>query len=259
LKKILVIPIFVALIMILSFLPQDAHAASFELEVGNLNGACEAIAGSWDASTNTCTITGLILYPLWVLKVEAGVTLGVETGIRNDGYINNQGSIYNYGTTFNYNTIYNKGTITNYFTIENFHHILNYGTIKDGCMGSIAGDPVSVNPVIKVCDTTSTTVTPNPATTNLDKTISFRARVNDTSSNSATNPTGTVTWSDGGAGGSFSSGSCTLAPFNSTTSVSACSMVYTPPVTTGPVTITAIYSGDSIHKASSGTSALTVS
>ena len=74
-------------------------------------------------------------------------------------------------------------------------------------------------------------------------------------------PTGTISWSDGGAGGTFSnSGSCTLDS-------SSCTITYTPsttshvtvtPLSVGPVTITAIYSGDSIYDTSSGNSILPV-
>jgi hypothetical protein len=87
--------------------------------------------------------------------------------------------------------------------------------------------------------------------------ITFTATVTDTSG-APTTPTGTVTWSDGGKGGSFSNGSqCTLSAVGS--SSSTCSTTYTPPSTNGPVQITATYPGDSTHAASSGSSALTVS
>jgi hypothetical protein len=103
--------------------------------------------------------------------------------------------------------------------------------------------------------TSTTTVSPNPSFMALTSTKTFHITVTDTSS-SPTTPTGTVSWSDGGAGGKFSSASCTLV--SSSSSASTCSIVYSSPSKTGPVTITATYSGDSKHAASSGTSALTV-
>lgn len=68
-----------------------------------------------------------------------------------------------------------------------------------------------------------------------------------------------ITWSDGGAGGKFASGTCTLTAVSLTTNQSKCSVVYTAPSLARTVTITAIYSGDGTHKTSSGTSALIVS
>ena len=107
--------------------------------------------------------------------------------------------------------------------------------------------------------TTTDTITPNPVTTVIASPVTFHARIFDSSSGTKSVPTGTVSWSDGGAGGSFNSTSCTLSPISgSTTTTSLCNISYTPPASTGPVTINGTYSGDSIHSTSSGTSALTV-
>jgi hypothetical protein len=98
---------------------------------------------------------------------------------------------------------------------------------------------------------TTTTVNCNPSTVIIGSSSTCTATL------SGSSPTGAVIWSDGGAGGTFSSsGSCTLSP--STTSSSTCGVTYTPPASPGSVTITASYSGDSSHAASSGTSALAV-
>src|SRR3989454_4167547 len=105
---------------------------------------------------------------------------------------------------------------------------------------------------------TTTTVLPSPATTGLGEPITLYAKVLDSSVGTKSIPTGTVSWSDGGAGGSFNATSCTLAQFGTSTSTGMCNIAYTPPANAGPVTITATYSGDSTHKISSGTSALTV-
>ena len=106
---------------------------------------------------------------------------------------------------------------------------------------------------------TTTTVTPNPAGAAIGAPVTFHAKVLDSSSGTKSIPTGTISWSDGGAGGSFNATSCTLSQYRTSTSTGICNIVYTPPVNAGPVTITATYSGDSTHKTSSGTSALTVS
>ncbi len=110
---------------------------------------------------------------------------------------------------------------------------------------------VAVSPVYSL-NTTTTAVTPNPSSVIIGNTITYTATVADTSV-TPTTPTGTVSWSDGAAGGSFSnSASCTLDASG------ACTIVYTPSSTSGSVTITATYGGDSTHAVSSGTSSLTV-
>src|SRR2546428_3534049 len=105
---------------------------------------------------------------------------------------------------------------------------------------------------------TKTAVTPNPATTSIGALITFYAKIVDSSSGTKGIPTGTVSWSDGGVEGSFSSSSCMLAQYSTSTSTSICSIKYNPPANAGPVTITGTYSGDSIHNTSSGTSPLMV-
>src|SRR2546426_3883846 len=99
--------------------------------------------------------------------------------------------------------------------------------------------------------TSSVTVTPNPASANQGSQITFTARVVDTSS-SPTVPTGTVSWSDGNAGGTFSQVSCAL-------SSGICTTVYLPPtgIASG-IIITARYQGDSTHLSVLNTSTLTV-
>jgi len=98
--------------------------------------------------------------------------------------------------------------------------------------------------------TSSVTVTPNPASANQGSQVTFSARVTDTSS-SPTTPTGTVSWSDGNAGGTFNQVSCAL-------SSGICTTVYLPPPgVASSITITARYQGDSIHLSASTTSTLT--
>jgi hypothetical protein len=97
--------------------------------------------------------------------------------------------------------------------------------------------------------TTSITVTPNSASYVSGQSLTFTALVTDTS-NSPTTPIGTVSWSDGNDGGSFSSSACTL-------SSGTCTISYTPySSSSNSVTITASYGGDSTHQTSSGISQL---
>src|SRR2546428_157285 len=105
---------------------------------------------------------------------------------------------------------------------------------------------------------TKDTILQNTAATIIGLTIDLSAKVLDSSSGTKSIPTGTVSWSDGGAGGTFTSTACTLAQFGTSTSTSICAVTYTP-ANTGSATITGTYSGDSSHQISSGTSALTVS
>ena len=92
----------------------------------------------------------------------------------------------------------------------------------------------------------------------------FTGMATDTYSGTKTTPKGTLTWTDGGAGGKFTvngiaTNTCTLSSGSSTTS--SCKITYTPPSTSTVgtvITITAKYSGDSAHKSSFGSSKLTV-
>ena len=98
---------------------------------------------------------------------------------------------------------------------------------------------------------TSTTVTPNSATSYYGDPVTFTVTVTDplTSQNAVT---GIVSWSDGGIGGTFSSTDCTLYS-------ASCTVSYTPSVNSpSGVTITANYGGDSTHQSNSGSSYLTV-
>ena len=101
---------------------------------------------------------------------------------------------------------------------------------------------------------TTTTVSPNPASVTPGSPLTFAAAVKDTSG-SPSAPSGSVSWSDGGAGGSFSAATCTLSSLSS--SQSQCSTTYTSPSTPGSATITGTYSGDSTHSSSPGASSLT--
>ena len=107
--------------------------------------------------------------------------------------------------------------------------------------------------------TTSTTVgcAPNPATLNGSTTCT--ATVTDTDAGAAVAPSGTVSWSNGGATGSFASGTCTLGSGSGGTA--SCSVSYTPAAvasSSAPQVIKAAYGGDTDHATSSGTTLLAV-
>jgi Bacterial Ig domain len=103
---------------------------------------------------------------------------------------------------------------------------------------------------------TSTAVSSSSSTVSAGGTVTLTATVTDTSTTAGpTVPSGTVSWDDGGAGGSFSATSCTLG------SGGTCQVTYTAPASPpsgGTVVVTGTYSGDSVHAASSGNTALAV-
>ena len=89
-----------------------------ELQVGNSNGTCEVIGGTWDSGTNTCTINAnLTINTGKLLTIDSGVTLTVT------GIISNSGIIY------------------------------NSGTINEECGSSITGNPVQGTAPIHTCPT----------------------------------------------------------------------------------------------------------
>ncbi|TMI33677.1 PKD domain-containing protein [Candidatus Bathyarchaeota archaeon] len=94
---------------------------------------------------------------------------------------------------------------------------------------------------------TSTIISCTPSTVVIDQTASCNATVTDTSSSSATAPTGTVAFTPGGT--------CNLS---SPSGASASCSVTVTPTSSGTLSISASYSGDSTHTASSGSSSLTV-
>jgi len=97
---------------------------------------------------------------------------------------------------------------------------------------------------------TVTTIAPNPVTIYSNDPVSLTATVSDPSM-SPNALTGTVSWSDNGAGGSFSEMYCYTPSEN-------CETSYTPNASySGTVLITANYGGDDVHSASSGTASLT--
>ena len=149
-KRILILSIF-TIFIILSFLPKDAHAISYELQVEDSNGMCEVIGGIWDTGTNTCTINNILRLDAGdLVTVDSDVTLMVNGAIGNLGTINNSGTISsNPGSSIqNYGTINNSGTIAN----NSGGRIYNGGTINNRCNSTILG-LVDGNSSINICNT----------------------------------------------------------------------------------------------------------
>jgi hypothetical protein len=95
---------------------------------------------------------------------------------------------------------------------------------------------------------TTTTVSCSPSSIRLNGTTTCTAVV------TGVGPSGTVTWGNGSAPGSFTASTCTLA---SGTGATSCSVAYTASAV-GTQTITAAYNGDANNATSSGTAPLIV-
>ena len=133
--------------------------------------SCQAISGTWNTSTSTCTISSFSLNPDDLLTVDNSVfpnislaitgTLDNNGGtihnsgtiiINNEGtlnnlakFVNNGGTINNFGTIHNNELsaiINNGGTIANYAIIINDVKgtITNSGTMRNMCGGTITSD-----------------------------------------------------------------------------------------------------------------------
>jgi hypothetical protein len=99
--------------------------------------------------------------------------------------------------------------------------------------------------------TTSLACSPSPVTTGTATTCT--ATVTDTQSSGASTPTGTVSFTASSTAGQFANpGSCTLQA-TGTTAIASCQTTFTPSATAS-YTLTANYTGDNTHLASSGQS-----
>ncbi|GEM_PF-2057335 len=101
-------------------------------------------------------------------------------------------------------------------------------------------------------DSTSVSISPSSPTANAGASVTLIVTVED-AQNPSNTPSGSVLLSDNNAGGTFSPSSCTV-------SGGTCSVSYTASQTSsGTITITASYAGDSGHNPSSGTYSITIS
>lgn len=225
------------------------------------------------------------------INFQSSHNLYVFSGLTNYGSIilNNYGQLVNYATVSNYGTITNSystiisnGVLNNNGTINNngsfdigqsgvvnnrlhgvFNNvgilatIINGGAFNNSC-GAVFNNQGSIqqNPIAYAsCLATMAAVSPNPSSALAGASLTFNATITDTSS-TPTTPSGTISWSDGSAGGTFAnSATCVLSGSGS---ASSCTVSYTAPSSAKSVVITGLYAGDSLHSPSSGTSHLTV-
>ncbi|MGI0046712.1 MAG: hypothetical protein ACREBB_05940 [Nitrosotalea sp.] len=95
---------------------------------------------------------------------------------------------------------------------------------------------------------TTVTITPSTTTEVAGSMITFTATLDDVS-NPGYALSGIVSWSDNGAGGTFSPSTCVV-------SYNSCSLVYTPPTGSSNITVTASYAGDESDYGSSATAVI---
>ncbi len=186
-----------------------------------------------------------------------GTITNSYSGIINGGLLNNNGTVDNIFATFQNNQ---GGVVNNRLHgtfINSLGNLFNYGTINNYCgaiftnTGSIMSNPVT----FATCFATSAAITPSTSSVSTGSSLVFNATIADTSS-TPTTPTGTISWSDGSAGGKFAnSATCTLSGSGS---ASSCTISYTAPLSAKSVVITGQYAGDLTHSSSSATSHLTV-
>ncbi|MDE1863244.1 MAG: HYR domain-containing protein [Thaumarchaeota archaeon] len=125
-RKILILPLFSLLVVALSVLPGEAHAATDEIKD---QPSCQSVGGIWTSSNSTCAIaSSLTTYDTW--QVDKGVTLQINSGTHlsvetagtasaNYGIYNSGGTINNYGNVLvsgvYLTAFYNYGgTVNNY-------------------------------------------------------------------------------------------------------------------------------------------------
>ena len=184
---------------------------------------------------NAVTFTATVTDPMDSLNVPTG------TMIWSDG---------NTGGTFSSSTCYlSSGICTVTYTAPS--NAQNSVTITASYYGDTAHTASSGTSILTTNSISSSlvTISPNPASYVAGNAVTFTATVTDPI-NSQNMPTGTIIWSDGNFGGTFSSSTCMLAS-------GTCVVSYTP--TANPpstITITASYTGDNVHQASTGLSQL---
>ncbi len=134
---------------------------SYELQIGDSNGACETIGGTFFSGNDTCILaTNLNLNSGNSLTIDSGVTLTIAKSgsITNScnssctttlsGTITNSGTIYNEGT-IDYNTITNNGASNinnhgNITSVSYFSNLYNYGAITNNADGAITNNQGTV-------------------------------------------------------------------------------------------------------------------
>jgi hypothetical protein len=204
---------------------------------------------SYDASDTANSVrfidSGITAYaynaPIFPVSTTTTDVVGSGTININGGKITNLGSITN-----------PRFINVNSGTLDNTQGTVNNSGIVTKCGDGIISGTISGNSPV---DCTTTTVEPSPSSDSLNNNIVYTVTVTDKTSFPST-PTETVSWDDGGAGGTFSdSGSCALSGSGGS---ATCTITYTASSSVASVTITASYGGDAVHSTSSGTSVLDV-
>jgi trimeric autotransporter adhesin len=159
----------------------------------------------------------------------------------------------NIGGLFNPNTcmISSDICLVSYIPPQNYGNTI---TITANYVGDSthSGSSATSTLTSSVLHAVTTTIVQNTAPINSGSQIQFTATLADTS-NLPITPTGTISWSDGNIGGTFSTSYCIL-------SSTSCTVSYTPPLNyLSTITISANYGGDSSHSASLGTFSLSSS
>jgi len=157
----------------------------------------------------------------------------------------------NAGGTFNETscTLSSGKCVTSYTPSTNAPHAVTITAIYQGDNTHL-GSSGSLQLSTSALDSTTISITPNPASFTSGNPTTFTATITDPTNPSAS-IIGLVSWSDNGAGGLFNTDHCILV-------ANHCSLVYTPAPNSHSVTITASYDGDTNHSGSSGTSTLTL-
>ena len=130
LKKILIIPLFVFLFA--SFLPLNTYALGGAISDGP---SCNGIGGTWNSSTDTCTISNITINSGETFTISANVNLSITGTLSNNGDIYNDGTITNSGVINNNNVIINPCCSSP--TINNLGIINNSGGAIDNWGSSI--------------------------------------------------------------------------------------------------------------------------
>ncbi len=214
----------------------QSSSGSTYLTVNLLHNTTTSIAASSAStySSQAVTYTATVTDPLGSLNAITGTVSWSDNGA---------------GGTFSSCTIYSASCSVTYTPATNAPSSVTITATYSGDSthrSSSGSTYLTVNAV----HSTITTITPNPAPVYSNQPVTLAATVTDPLGSSSS-ITGTVSWSDNGAGGTFSQIYCYI-PSDS------CTTTYTPNASySGTITVTANYGGDNLHAASSGTSTLT--
>jgi hypothetical protein len=198
-----------------------------------------------DATTTTITPNssttsngGLVTFTATVIDTSSIPTAPTGAVSWSDG--NNGGTFSPVTCTINGGTC----TVT-YTPPPNSPSLLTITASYGGDSTHLSSDGTASLQVGSSMRDTTLTITPSTTTLVAGSTITFTATIGVTS-NPGYALSGIVSWSDNGAGGTFSPSTCIVSD-------NSCSLVYTPPTSLNNITITASYGGDELDLGSSAT------